>query len=94
MERHAGGSRSIPSVHQRRPRREAVGSPATDEAAKHHRNTTVTRSTPKLSQQKKRFQVCLGRVAGSGDGLGAGLGAGWVSVCVVGCWVVGLGVGD
>ena len=30
--------------------REAVGSPATDKAAKHDRNTTGTRSTPKFSQ--------------------------------------------
>ena len=36
MERHAGG---IATTHQRRQRWEAVGSPATDKAAKHHTNT-------------------------------------------------------
>ena len=40
------------TVHQRRQRREAVGSPATDRAAKHHRSTTGTRSASKLSQDE------------------------------------------
>ena len=77
MERHAGGSQSIPTVHQRRQRREVVGSPATDKAVKHDRSTTGARSTAKLSHHffliLNWFFICFRCHALSSRSLGFGL---------------------
>ena len=77
MERHAGGSWSIPTVYQLCQRREVVGSPATDKAVKHDRSTTGARSTAKLSHHffliLNWFFICFRCHALSSRSLGFGL---------------------